>query len=128
VKVVLDSNVILAGFGTPGFCHKVLTICLERHHIISSEPILAEVREHLAGKFKMPATAVQEIETYLREIAEIVVPVEVAAQICRDPDDQMVIGTAVAGKADVIITGDKDLLALKLKFVAILTPREFYDR
>lgn len=125
---MLDSNVILAGFATPGFCHKVLTICLERHLIFSSEPILAEVREHLAGKFKMPAAAVQEIEQFLREIAEIVVPVKVDSHICRDPDDQMVIGTAVASNADCIITGDKDLLAMRLKFVAIPTPREFYER
>jgi putative PIN family toxin of toxin-antitoxin system len=46
--------------------------------------------------------------------------------VCRDPDDDLVIGTAVAGGATFIITGDKDLLVLHEAFgVKIVSPNEF---
>ena len=49
--------------------------------------------------------------------------------VCRDPDDDWVLATAVAGQAEAIVTGDGDLLALgKYQGVAILTPRQFIER
>jgi predicted nucleic acid-binding protein len=48
---------------------------------------------------------------------------------CRDPDDLPVLGTAVAGNANVLVTGDDDLLTLReFQGMAILSPREFHDR
>jgi len=55
-------------------------------------------------------------------------PAEVAPGSCRDPDDLMLLGLAEAGRAEVIITGDKDLLVIKRYAAArILTPREFWE-
>ena len=49
--------------------------------------------------------------------------------ICRDPNDDFILECAVTGNADLIVTGDKDLLALgSFEGVAILTPREYLDR
>jgi predicted nucleic acid-binding protein len=48
---------------------------------------------------------------------------------CRDKDDLPVLGTALAGQADYLVTGDKDLLALgEFHSTVILNPRSFYDR
>jgi predicted nucleic acid-binding protein len=48
---------------------------------------------------------------------------------CRDPDDLPVLGTAVAGGASVLVTGDEDLLTLhEFQGIVILSPREFHDR
>ena len=44
--------------------------------------------------------------------AEIVEPVTFETQICRDPDDDAILGTAVAGNADCIVTGDNDLIII----------------
>ena len=49
--------------------------------------------------------------------------------ICRDPEDNKVLEAAVAGNADSIVTGDKDLLALKsIKNTSIITPKEFIQK
>ncbi|PIP70614.1 MAG: putative toxin-antitoxin system toxin component, PIN family, partial [Nitrospirae bacterium CG22_combo_CG10-13_8_21_14_all_44_11] len=47
----------------------------------------------------------------------------------RDKDDNIIIGTALSGNAEFIITGDEDLLVLKTyKGIDIITPREFWSR
>jgi predicted nucleic acid-binding protein len=53
-------------------------------------------------------------------------PVEAVRGICRDPDDDAILGCALAGEADYFVTGDADLLALKsFKETQILSPRNF---
>jgi len=128
VKVVLDSNVILAAFATRGLCEAVLAVSLDRHEIVLSEAILSEVARHLQGKFKLPVARVREIVTFLRSQATFVTPEEVPARACRDKEDRVILGTAVAGDANCLVTGDKDLLALGCYHkVPILSPRAFYD-
>ena len=129
MRVVLDTNVILAGFATRGLCEAVVALCLDQHELILSDAILSEVREHLSGKFRMPAARAAEITSFLEEHAEIVSPAEVPYDACRDADDRQILGTAVAGLADSLITGDQDLLSLgDYQGIPILSPREFYDR
>ena len=129
MRIVLDSNVLLAGFGTRGLCEALIAICLESHQLILSQFILIETRRYLTKKFKVPAIHADEIISFLEEHAEIVRPSEVAPGACRDPDDLPVLGTALAGRAGVIVTGDKDLLVLKeYAGMLIVTPRECYDR
>jgi len=55
--------------------------------------------------------------------------VRVEQPACRDPDDDWVLATAVAGEAEVIVTGDGDLLDLRsYRGIAILSPRAFLER
>jgi predicted nucleic acid-binding protein len=59
----------------------------------------------------------------------MVEPTEVPVAACRDSSDLMVLGTAIAGSAECIVTGDKDLLVIRnFGEVAILSPRAFYQR
>jgi putative PIN family toxin of toxin-antitoxin system len=52
-----------------------------------------------------------------------------AIAVCRDPKDNMILELAVSGKADVIVTGDDDLLVLNpFREIAILNPQEFLKR
>jgi putative PIN family toxin of toxin-antitoxin system len=128
MKVVLDSNVILAALLTRGLCESVVTICLESHQTLLSEHILSEVGGHLEGKFKMSRAQAQEKIEVFRRHCEIVQPGRVSGDACRDPDDLAVLGTALAGGAECLITGDKDLLAIgEFKDVAILSPRAFHE-
>ena len=56
----------------------------------------------------------------------LVTPVVLSGKICRDPNDDAILGTAVAGEGDCIITGDKDLLVLKhFGSIDIISPSEF---
>lgn len=129
MRVVLDTNVILAAFGTRGLCGDLLAACFEGHELVTSAHILAELRRHLVKSFRMPAARTNEIVTFVREHSEVVLPTAVSAGACRDPDDLPVLGTALAGKAELLVTGDKDLLELKKHAgVSILTPRECYQR
>jgi len=129
VKIVLDTNVILAAFATRGLCEAVMTVCLDRHEIALCESILAETARHLAGKFRLPASRTDELVAFLREHAEMVAPAELPPDACCDPDDLAVLGAAVAANADCVVTGDKDLLSLgHYRGIPILTPRGFYDQ
>ncbi len=58
----------------------------------------------------------------------MVEPVALGARVCRDPDDDVVLGTAVAGRCDAIIAGGKDLLDLaSYRDIAIVSPRGFWS-
>ena len=129
MRMVLDSNVLLAGFGTRGLCEALIAICLESHHLILSQFILIETRRYLTAKFKVPAAHTDEIIAFLEEHAEMVIPSEIKSGACRDPDDLPVLGTAVAGRAGVLVIGDKDMLVLKeYAGIPIINPRECYDK
>jgi putative PIN family toxin of toxin-antitoxin system len=128
VKVVLDSNVIVAAFAARGLCGALFELCLDRHTIILSDFILTEVRRAFAQKLKMPKHSIGKIESYLREVCVLSSFDKITENICRDKDDNNIIALAVSAKADFIITGDKDLLVLKkYQFIRIVSPREFWE-
>jgi predicted nucleic acid-binding protein len=64
----------------------------------------------------------------LRTRVEVVEPVALESQISRDPDDDLVLATGLAGRCDAIVTGDKDLLDLVThRGMAIVSPRGFWS-
>jgi len=128
VRIVLDANVLVAAFAAHGLCEALFEVCLDTHKILMSDELLKEVKNNLCSKINLPAETVNSIVKLLNENTLHYRPSEVAAGCCRDPDDLHVLGLAEAGAADCIVTGDKDLLALKVfKSCPILTPREFSD-
>ena len=128
MKVVLDTNVLLAGVATQGICQGVVTECLQHHELITSVSILDEFSRHLLGKFKMPLGLARETIAFIRGQSLVVVPAKIPPEACRDSTDLMVLGTAIVGAAQYIVTGDKDLLVLeRYQDVAIVTPREFHQ-
>jgi uncharacterized protein len=129
VRVVLDTNVLLAAIATHGLCQALVTLVFRDHVVILSEHILGEVAKHYRGKFKATKRQADATVAMLRANGEIVEPVTVPLGTVRDKDDLPVLGTAVAGSAAVLVTGDQELLVLGLfRGVAILSPRDFYER
>jgi putative PIN family toxin of toxin-antitoxin system len=127
MRIVLDTNVILAAFASRGLCAELFEVCLAGHTIILSEHILAEMRKALTNKIKLPPDTVEDIIGYLKDTAEIVLPEPLDVSICRDKSDIAIIGTALRGNAGFIITGDEDLLSLKIyKGIKIINPREYW--
>jgi len=128
VKVVLDTNVLVAAFGFGGICRAVVDVCVDSHELVLSEHILAEVHRHLQGKLNPPSSSADQRVSFLREVAKVVRPAAVPPDACRDGDDVPVLGTVVAAKADCLVTGDEDLLVLReFRGHPILTPRQFWQ-
>ncbi len=126
MKVVLDTNVLIAAFAARGLCEAVVELCLQNHEIIVSAPLLLEVEEKLKSKLGLPEGIAADIIEFLRSQAMVVEPNAVSADACRDPNDLMVLGTAEA--ATCIVTGDEDLLTLEtFGDILILTPRKFWE-
>ncbi len=128
MKVVVDTNVYLAGFATRGISSGVVEICIQNHELIICTELLEEVRRNLSKKFKVPQARIEEIAGFLENAADMVVPFDLPADSCRDPNDVFLLGLAEASDADCIVTGDKDLLDMKWwKQIPIHSPRQFYD-
>lgn len=128
MRLELDTNVLISAFISRGLCSQLLEHCAETHELVTSEPIVAEIREKHLKKFRMPPPAVDEAVAALFVGMEVVDPVSLAHPISRDPDDDIVIATAVTGGCDAVITGDADLLVLAIHdSVPFLTPRDFWD-
>jgi uncharacterized protein len=120
--------VLLAGIATHGICEGLLKLCVRDHTIVLSEYILSEVREHYTGKFRGTDQQASLIVDTFRMQCELVDPAPVPHTILRDTDDLPVLGTAVAGKAEYLITGDKQLQELAAyQTIRIVSPRQFYD-
>lgn len=129
MRVVLDTNVLFAAFAARGLCEALLTACLQSHEIVLSDYILDELTEHLAAKLKMQAKDIREIEALLRKQSELVQPASVPKSLCPDLDDMPVLGTAVAGHVEALVTGDAALLRVgAVMGIPIISPRSFYDR
>ncbi len=126
MRVALDTNVLIAALISRGVCADLLEHCVLRHTLLTSNTILDEVRRHLIDKFAYTATDVDEAVALLKSQMEVVTPISFDQPVCRDPDDDRILGTAVAGKAECIITGDKDLLVLQqYAGVEIIAPNSF---
>ena len=127
--VVLDTNVLFAAFATRGLCESVLELCLDRHMIATSEPLLQELTRNLASKIHLDPARVSEVEGFVRSVSRIVSVAPLNTPVCRDEDDDHILALATASGAGIIITGDKDLLILeRFESVEILNPRSFWER
>lgn len=113
MRIVLDTNVLIAASISRGVCHKLLEYCIVEHTIVASDFILSEWREKLLTKFGRSPSVVGRIIEAASSQMDLVVPDAVMGAVERDPDDDKIIGTAVAGNCALIITGDRDLLDLR---------------
>ena len=129
MKVVLDTNVLLSVFAFErGVCVDVFRRCVVRHEMVSSRYILDELQRHLTGKTTLAVDRVDAIISQVGGLATMVEPVTLPVDACRDPDDLPVLGTAIAAQADVLVTGDRDLLELTAAGgVSVVSPRAILD-
>ena len=99
------------------------------HQIAVCELILRETRSGLVGKFGWTNTEVDEVFAFYFSGAVLVKVSANLRGICRDPKDDMVFECAVLAGASIIVSGDKDLLAVKTyEGIRVLTPREFLQQ
>jgi putative PIN family toxin of toxin-antitoxin system len=128
VRLVLDTNVLIAAFVARGVCAELLEYCVREHEVVTSEAILEEVRRNLVDKIRVTIAQAEQTVRLLRTRLQVVEPVALESQVSRDPDDDLVLGTALAGRCDAIVTGDRDLLDLDThRGIAIVSPGGFWS-
>jgi putative PIN family toxin of toxin-antitoxin system len=128
LKVFSDTNVLVAAFATRGLCADLLSHVLLEHELIVGEVVLRELREKLRKKIKLPKKSIDEIEAMLRTSTVVPKAREHLNLRITDPDDEWIVASAVAGGADVLVTGDAAVLAVaKRSPIAILNPRGLWN-
>lgn len=119
LRLVVDTNVLVSAFlwqGTPG---RLLELTGEQAaQLFTSRALLAELesvlhRRKLAKPVAATGLSADQMLANYRKLATVVIVRPLAAPVSRDPDDDRVLECALAARADLIVSGDDDLLALQ---------------
>ena len=134
MRVVLDTNVLLSGLMAPkGVPGRIVAAWIDaQFELVTSLGQVDEVARVMAyPKIRRRLRWDEErIESFIKQLhvrAEVIDLGSTAAEVPRDPKDSPVLAPLVAAKADLLVTGDDDLLALRSRY-AIETPTEFGSR
>jgi len=131
LRVVLDTNVLVSGLAYPGSVPgRIVTAWRQGGlDVVLSRYILDELVRVLPRlpRVRLTSTEIRDLADSLMFLADVVEPQGEQDENLRDPGDQPVLLTMVAAKADYLVTGDKDLLALASRY-PIVTPAEFWAR
>jgi uncharacterized protein len=132
MRVVIDTNVWLSGLLWGGLPDQILQqVDSGTIQAIASEAILDELartldRPKLQRRLNQLGLKAAAIMLAVRQVVIVVKDVPIPVENLRDPKDAMIVAAAIVGKADVIVTGDQDLLVLDtVAGIKILTPRDF---
>ncbi len=129
MRVVFDTNIFISAFVIPGSQAEkaILKIIKSGDSLIISKEIIDEVLSVLSLKFSRDREALSQIAVYLSEIAELVRPTE-RIRIFKDEPDNRIIECALQGKADVVVTGDKEMLKIEqFRETRIISLKEYLD-
>ena len=130
MKVVFDTNILVSALTFPGGRAEtaLLRIVEEEDELALSKPILDELLGVLARKFSRDAEQLARAALFLSELSLAVKPRR-RLRVVKDEPDNRVLECALAAHADVIVTGDKDLLELReYRGVRIISLREYLSQ
>jgi putative PIN family toxin of toxin-antitoxin system len=129
VKVFLDTNVLVSAYTARGICADLLRYILAEHELLTGEVNLVELRHVLRDRFHASSELIATVVAELRDETIVPKPAKPSPLPIRDPDDRWVLASAVEGNADLLVTGDQDLLAVARQApLAIVDPRGCWDR
>ena len=130
MRIALDSSVLIAAhISRAGVCAELLEDLLLHHELVTSEFILEELTRKLSEKFMFPRVAAEQVADFLRRVSTVVKPADLPVDLCRDPTDIPVLGTAVAGECELLISVDRDLLDMQnVREIPIVRPGEYWRR
>ena len=130
MRIALDSSVLIAAhISRAGVCAELLEDVLLHHELVISDFILEELGRKLIQKFNFPTRDADLVGAFLRRVSIIVQPADLPPDLCRDPTDVPVLGTAVAGECALLISVDRDLLDMQtIQEIRIIRPGEYWRR
>ncbi len=126
MRVVLDTNVLVAAFIARGVCTDIFERVIADHELVLSPYILDEFERVMSAKLGFDQTRVKRALALFRRVGRIVTPEPLAEPVCRDRDDDAVLALTQSSGADCLVTGDDDLLILRsFQRIPIISPRAF---
>jgi len=136
VRIVLDTNIVLSALLWRGTPYRLFEAIRQQPDVqlYSSATLLAELADVLTrpSPTKQLATigkTAREVTADYLAVVEIVAPATLSAPVSRDPDDDQVLACALAAQADLIVSGDGDLLTLKsFQGVPIVTAAQAVEK
>jgi uncharacterized protein len=117
-KIVIDTSVLISAFAFGGIPQKAVTKALKETLIVVSPPLLNEYRYVPLELFKKNKINNEQFKSLISGTAAfvskaVVINPKKKLFICRDPKDNLVLECCLEADADILITGDKDLLEIK---------------
>ncbi len=129
MKVFFDTNVLVSAFTTRGLSADLFRLVVAEHELLTGEVNLIELRRVLQARFKVPPDGIAFVEDQLRAHTIVARPTAPSDLPLRDADDAWVLASALAGGAEILVTGDKDLLSITERTpLPIVNPRGCWDR
>ena len=129
MRVVFDSNIFISALVVPGgAAERALgAVIAGSCHLVLSRPLIHEILEVLARKFDRNLEELSRTAVFLSGLGEVVVPRK-RVHVLRDEPDNRILECALAGGAQVIVTGDRQMLALAVwEGIRVVSLRDFLD-
>lgn len=128
MKILFDTNVLVAAFLRGSSSYDVIEQAIHEHEIYYTTFIIAEFRRVFKNKFHYSVPIINEFVVFIEKFFIKGITADVIENICRDSDDDQVLADGVINGINVIITGDRDLLDLKIhKGIRIIRPNEYWN-
>lgn len=134
MKIVLDTNVWISALLWGGIPAQVIYLAeIGQLNIAASEPLLNELETTLGyaklqPRLQLLGTTVEALMLSVRQLVELYPVTLLTVTSLRDPDDIVVLATAVSVNADAIVSGDRDLLILvQFSEIPIMSPQAFLN-
>ncbi len=128
-RIVVDTNALVSRLLLPrSVPAQAVRKATASGQLLISETTFAELADVLARPKFTPYVSMNDRQQFIRQLGRVseMVPITRIMRECRDPKDDKFLELAVNGRADVIITGDKDLLAPNpFRGIPILTPAQY---
>ena len=129
---MVDTNALVSRLLVPGsVAGRAVDRAVDRGRLLVSEATMVELTTALGRAKFDPYVSLADRQQFIRLLGRIaeLVPILRPVRACRDPKDDMFLEVAVNGSADLIVTGDRDLLALHpFLGIPILSPADYLRR
>ena len=127
MKVFLDSNVLVSALATRGLCTELFEVVLQDHELLLSVPLVEELNRVLGEKLRLSSSITEQYLALLQSQATLITA-DHSYPSLPDLDDEPIVASALAGEAEVFVTGDKALLELQsISGLRVISPREFWE-
>ncbi len=128
MRVFFDTNVLVSALLARGLCADLLRLVLTEHTLVTSEVVLAELRDVLSRKGRLSAQQIEDLDSFLREQPVAPRPAQTLELGLVDADDEWVLASALLAQADLFVTGDQGVLACSNPPLPLFNPRGCWEQ